>query len=66
MTGWHYFLKIALILYHHHSDQSILRVATTMPQANSPEELPEALLGAVRLNGFGVEDSSLQTKLFPT
>ncbi|CAM9106074.1 unnamed protein product [Scytosiphon promiscuus] len=34
-------------------------------QANSAQELPEALLGAVRLNGFGVEDPKLQTKLFP-
>lgn len=34
-------------------------------QANSAQELPEALLGAVRLNGFGVEDPALQTKLYP-
>eukprot|EP00752_Nemacystus_decipiens_P004478 g4090.t1 len=34
-------------------------------QANSAHELPEALLGAVRLNGFGVEDPALQVKLFP-
>ncbi|CAN0083018.1 unnamed protein product [Pylaiella littoralis] len=34
-------------------------------QANSIQELPEALLGAVRLNGFGVEDPAVQTKLFP-
>eukprot|EP00903_Cladosiphon_okamuranus_P009850 g9360.t1 len=35
-------------------------------QANSAQELPEALLGAVRLKGFGVEDPTLQTKLFPS
>ncbi|CAM9899347.1 unnamed protein product [Laminaria digitata] len=35
-------------------------------QANSAEELPEALLGAVRLNGFGVEDLALQRKLHPS
>lgn len=35
-------------------------------QANSAEELPEALLGAVRLNGFGVEDPALQKKLYPS
>lgn len=43
-----------------------LALVLVLVQANTAEELPEALLGAVRLNGFGVEDPVLQRKLYPS
>lgn len=56
-TGWIFFAK--------QPTSSIVNKRMSFVQANSTQELPEALLGAVRLNGFGVEDPALQTKLFP-